>query len=190
MILVGASDADTVAAAPGSRAPLLAVVKGGERTPACADNLLRWPAPAREIYAAIAAIRERARKDVSPERPPPESAAAIDPLAFSDLEKSFGIVKLVEILKSYIVSAETLCHALGEASRNANWEEATRLAQDIAGSAGGLGLTAMTAAARGFAQAARDGASSHELRNTAQLIVWEHERVRRSLVNLYPELAA
>jgi hypothetical protein len=48
----------------------------------------------------------------------------------------------------------------------------------------------MTAAARGFAQAARDGADPHDLRNTAQLIVWEHERVRRSLANLYPDLVA
>jgi HPt (histidine-containing phosphotransfer) domain-containing protein len=96
----------------------------------------------------------------------------------------------VEILKSYIASAEALCRALDEASNDANWPEATRLAQDIAGSAGGLGLTAMTAAARGFAQAARDGAPAGDLWNTAQLIVWEHERVRRSLINLYPDLAA
>jgi signal transduction histidine kinase len=190
MIAVGAADADTLAAAPGLKAPLLVIVRGGERAPACADILLRWPAPAREVYAAIDAIRERRRRDVTPERPPSGSAAAIDPQAFADLEESFGIAKLVEILKSYIASAEGLCRALGEASQKANWEEATRLAQDIAGSAGGLGLTAMTAAARGFAQAARDGASTHELRNTAQLIVWEHERVRRSLINLYPDLAA
>ncbi len=88
-----------------------------------------------------------------------------------------GVGALVEILKSYIESAEKLCRALGEASDDANWQEAVRLAQDIAGSAGGLGLTAMTAAARGFAQQAREGASSQELRNTAELIVWEHERV-------------
>jgi signal transduction histidine kinase/HPt (histidine-containing phosphotransfer) domain-containing protein len=190
MILVGAPDADTLAAAPGFRAPLLAIVRGGERTPTCADNLLRWPAPAREIYAAIHAIRERGRIESVPEPPPPNSAAVIDPSAFADLEKSVGAATLVEILKSYIASAEGLCRALGEASTAARWEDATRLAQDIAGSAGGLGLTAMTAAARGFAQAARDGATPHDLRNTAQLIMWEHERVRRSLINLYPDLAA
>jgi HPt (histidine-containing phosphotransfer) domain-containing protein len=189
LIIAAASDADTLAAAPGFKAPLLAVVKGGERTPACADALLRWPAPAREIYAAIHAILDRGRKEVSAE-PPLSSAATIDPSAFAELEKSFGAVKLVEILKSYIASAEALCRALNEASNDANWPEATRLAQDIAGSAGGLGLTAMTAAARGFAQAARDGAPPGDLRNTAQLIVWEHERVRRSLINLYPDLAA
>jgi len=190
LIIVAASDADTLAAAPGFKAPLLAVVKGGERTPACADALLRWPAPAREIYNAIHAVLDRGRKEASPEPPPSGSAAAIDPSAFAELEKSFGAAKLVEILKSYIASAEALCRALDEASNDANWPEATRLAQDIAGSAGGLGLTAMTAAARGFAQAARDGAPPADLRSTAQLIVWEHERVRRSLINLYPDLAA
>jgi signal transduction histidine kinase/HPt (histidine-containing phosphotransfer) domain-containing protein len=189
-ILVAASDADTLAAAPGSKAPILALLKGGERAPACADELLRWPPSAYELYSAIDAVRERSQKEAAPEPPPAESAAAIDPSAFSALEKSVGIATLIEILKSYVESAEKLCTALGQASDDANWQEAVRLAQDIAGSAGGLGLTAMTAAARGFAQAARDGASPHELRNTAQLIVWEHERVRRSLANLYPDLVA
>jgi signal transduction histidine kinase/HPt (histidine-containing phosphotransfer) domain-containing protein len=190
VILAAASDADTLAAAPGSRAPILALLKGGERAPACADEMLRWPPSSNELYRAIEAIRDRHAKELAPEPPPPDSVAAIDPDAFSQLEKSVGIVTLIEILKSYIESAERLCRALGEASDEANWQEAVRLAQDIAGSAGGLGLTAMTAAARGFAQAARDGASPHELRNTAQLIVWEHERVRRSLGNLYPDLVA
>ena len=114
----------------------------------------------------------------------------IDPAAFAALEKSFGAATLLDILKSYIDSAERLCRALGEASNGANWREATRLAQDIAGSASGLGLTAMSTAARGFAQTVREGASPDELRNTAQLILWEHQRVRRSLANLYPDLAA
>lgn len=190
VILAAARDADTLAAAPGSKSPILALLKGAERTPACADELLRWPPSAHELYRAIAGIRERGRKDAVPEPPPAEGVASIDPAAFSALEKSVGVATLVEILKSYIESAEQLCRALGQASDEANWQEAARLAQDIAGSAGGLGLTAMTAAARGFTQAARDGAPSQQLRNTAQLIVWEHERVRRSLANLYPDLVA
>ena len=190
VILTGAADADTLAAAPGIKSPIIALARDGERAPACADALLRCPVLANDLYAAIATIDERRRKDKALDPPSADSAAAIDPAAFAALEKSFGLTTLLEILKSYIVSAEQLCKALGEASRESNWDEAVRLAQDIAGSAGGLGLTAMTAAARGFAQAAREGASPHELRNTAQLIVWEQERVRRSLTNLYPELAA
>jgi len=189
-ILAAAPDVDTLAAAPGCKAPIVALLKGGERAPACADEVLRWPPLPHELYRALGAVRERGRREISAEPPPPDSVAAIDPGAFAALEKSVGLGTLIEILKSYIESAERLCRALGEASDDANWQEAVRLAQDIAGSAGGLGLTAMTAAARGFAQQARDGASSHELRNTAQLIVWEHERVRRSLANLYPDLVA
>lgn len=190
VILSAAADVDTLAAAPGSRAPILALLKDGERAPTCADEMLRSPPSAAELYRAVDAIRARHAKELAPEPPPADSVAAIDPDAFAALEKSVGVKTLLEILKSYIESAEQLCQALGEASDDANWQEAVRLAQDIAGSAGGLGLTAMTAAARGFAQAARDGASPHELRNTAQLIVWEHERVRRSLANLYPDLVA
>jgi signal transduction histidine kinase/HPt (histidine-containing phosphotransfer) domain-containing protein len=190
VILAAASDADTLAAAPGMKSPIIALLRGGDRPPACADAMLRWPPSAQELYAAIDAIAESRRKDAMPVAPPTDSVAAIDAAAFAALEKSVGVTTLVEILRSYIDSAEQLCRALGEASDDSNWQEAVRLAQDIAGSAGGLGLTAMTAAARGFAQSARDGADPHDLRNTAQLIVWEHERVRRSLANLYPDLAA
>lgn len=190
IIFASAADADTLAAAPGIKSPIVALIRSGERPPACADAMLRSPVSAPKLYATIAAIGEDRQKDAMAEPLPSNSAATIDPAAFAALEKSFGTATLLEILRSYIVSAEQLCQALGEASDNANWNEAVRLAQDIAGSAGGLGLTAMTAAARGFAQAARDGADPRDLRNTAQLIVREHERVRRSLANLYPELAA
>jgi signal transduction histidine kinase/HPt (histidine-containing phosphotransfer) domain-containing protein len=190
VILAAASEADTLAAAPGVRSPILALLRRGDRAPACADALLRWPASSAQIYGAIGQVTESRRRDTAPERPPADSVAAIDSTTFAALEKSVGVPALVEILKSYIDSAERLCSALGDASNDSNWQEAVRLAQDIAGSAGGLGLTAMTTAARGFAQAARDGADPHDLRNTAQLIVWEHERVRRSLANLYPDLVA
>ncbi|HVU21938.1 MAG TPA: ATP-binding protein [Rhizomicrobium sp.] len=190
VIIASAADADTLAAAPGVRTPILALMRGGDRLPACANGLVPWPAPASELFAALKAVTESRQQDLAPEPPPTGSVTAIDTAAFAALEKSVGVATLVEILRSYIESAEQLCRALGDASDDANWQEATRLAQDIAGSAGSLGLTAMTAAARGFAQSAREGASSHELRNTAQLIVWEHERVRRSLTNLYPDLIA
>ncbi len=48
----------------------------------------------------------------------------------------------------------------------------------------------MSTAARGFAQAAREGASPDELLDTAQLILREHQRVRKSLADLYPDMAA
>jgi HPt (histidine-containing phosphotransfer) domain-containing protein len=189
-ILVDAAVADQLAAAPGVKAPILALLLPGERSPVCANEVLHWPAPAHVLYGALAAIGERAREENLPEATPQGSIAAINAAEFAALEKSLGMTTLIEILKSYIETAEKLCAALGEASEGANWQEAARLAQDIAGSAGGLGLAAMTAAARGFTQQAREGANAQDLRNTAQIIAWEHERVRRALANLYPDLVA
>ena len=99
----------------------------------------------------------------------PEPAAAIDPAAFSTLEKSVGVATLVEILQCYIVTAEQLTNALAEACAEEKWDDAARLAQDIVGAAGGLGLSAITQAARTFAHAAREGKDRHDLRNAADL---------------------
>jgi hypothetical protein len=49
-------------------------------------------------------------------------------------------------------------------------------------------LAALTAAARGFTQKARDGDA--DLRDAAQSVVGEHQRVCRALAHLYPNLAA
>ena len=187
-IIVGADNVDMLAAAPGVRAPLLALLSRGERAPVCANEIIRWPALAGEIYRALASIAVKAAISALPSAE--ETIAAIDSQAFAQLEKSVGVPTLVEILKSYIETAEKLCAALGTASEDANWEQAGRLAQDIAGSASGLGLSAMTAAARGFAAAAREGATASALRDEAQAILLEHRRVCRALTNLYPDLAA
>jgi HPt (histidine-containing phosphotransfer) domain-containing protein len=119
-----------------------------------------------------------------------DAVAAIDASAFSGLEKSLGLTTLIEILQSYIKTAEELCAHLTKASEDQNWDDAARVSQDIAGAAGGLGLAALTAAARGFAQKARDGEAASEMRGAAQMVVSEHERVCRALANLYPDLAA
>ena len=188
-IIIAARDADTLAAAPSVKAPILALLAPGDRAPICASELLHGAADTQQLYRALASIC--ATKDAaSSELSSPETIAAIDGTAFAALERSVGVTTLIEILKSYIETTEHLCASLAAASDEDNWPQAARLAQDIAGSASGLGLLAMTAAARGLAAAARQGASAHALRNDAQKIVCEHERVRRVLANLYPELAA
>jgi len=96
---------------------------------------------------------------------------------------------LVDILQCYIATAEQLTASLSQACAAERWDEAARLAQDIVGAAGGLGLTAVTQAARGFAQKSREGGSSHDLRNAAQLVVGEHLRAKQALTHLYPEVA-
>ncbi|MDE2111576.1 MAG: HAMP domain-containing histidine kinase [Alphaproteobacteria bacterium] len=188
-IVAAAKATDMLAASPGVKAPIVALLMPGERAPVCAGAMLRWPTDPRQLYEALAEVC--ANRKSSRASPSGEGAvAAIDAAAFSALEKSVGVATLVEILKSYIETTEQLCGALAIASDDANWQQAARLAQDIAGSASGLGLLAMTAAARGFAAAAREGASAHVLRNDAQTIVLEHERVRKALGNLYPDLVA
>jgi HPt (histidine-containing phosphotransfer) domain-containing protein len=185
-IISCAGDADMLAAAPGVKAPLIAVLLRGDHAPAATDSALRWPVEASQLYRAI----ERVRLAQETQNPQAEAViAAIDPVAFSTLEKSVGIKTLTEILQCYIVTAEHLTSGLAEACAEEKWEDAARLAQDIVGAAGGLGLSAITQAARHFAQAARDGGNRHELRNAAQTVVGEHVRARAALIQLYPDVA-
>jgi signal transduction histidine kinase len=189
-IIAGAGDADSWAAAPGVSAPVLALLTRGERAPVTAAEVLRWPAGAQELYAVLAQLAERNKSDAPAIEPTAQTLAPIDADAFAALEKSVGLKSLLEILQSYIQNAELLCSGLSDACTEERWDEAGRLAQDIAGAAGGLGLIAVTAAARGFTQKTRSGEDSHELRNAAQMVVGEQIRARQALGNLYPDLVA
>jgi len=192
-IIVRASEADSWAAARGVTAPVLALLLPGERAPIAASEVLHWPATAQGLHAVLAHLRER----MEPERATPaagggpaENLAPIDADAFAALEKSVGLTTLVEILHSYIENAELLCAALAQASADEKWDEATRLAQDIAGAAGGLGLVAVSAAARGFTMKTRSGEDRQTLHSAAQAVVGEQIRTKQALLNLYPALAA
>ncbi|MEJ0026859.1 MAG: ATP-binding protein [Rhizomicrobium sp.] len=190
-IIVSATDADNWAAAPGVSAPVLALLSRGERAPATAAEVLRWPASPQELFAVLAALDERSRKDSDAKaEPEPEELAPIDADAFAALEKSVGVKSLLEILQSYIENAELLCNGLSEACAAERWEDAGRLAQDIAGAAGGLGLIAVTAAARGFTQKSRNGENAPELLSAAQAVVGEQMRAKQALSSLYPDLVA
>jgi HPt (histidine-containing phosphotransfer) domain-containing protein len=190
-IIVGAADADTLAASPGVRAPLLAILAPGTRAPSAAGEVLRWPAPAGALYASLRELLDGAMDSYSPApEMEHEGAAAIDAPAFAALEKSLGLGTLIEILQSYVKTAEDLCGKLNAATETGKWDDATRIAQDIAGAAGGLGLAALTSAARGFTRKAREGDDPQALQGAAKAVIAEHERVHRALVNLYPDLAA
>jgi signal transduction histidine kinase/HPt (histidine-containing phosphotransfer) domain-containing protein len=187
-MILSANDTDSVAAAPGVKSPILALIGRGERAPAGAHEILEWPASASALHAALATLEARTHE--ANEVVVEENRGPLDAAAMTALEKSVGTKTLIEILHAYIQTAEQLCRALGNASDTANWDDAARAAQDIAGSAGALGLTAMTASARGFASAARDGEAADDLRARAQDVLAEHAHVRRALENLYPDLAA
>lgn len=188
VIIAQTRDVEALAAIPGRRAPLLALMLSGDRPPASGEAALHWPARPREFYGVLHGLTARGDARAVEVAPPP--APPIDASAFAALEKSLGLPVLIEILQSYVATAEGLCAALSKACADSNWEEAGRVAQDIAGAAGGLGLAAMTTVARGFAQSARRRADAHALRNEAQILVGEHVRVRRALASLYPDLAA
>jgi len=181
-IITGGAEADMLAAAPGLKTPLVAILLRGNRAPNATGNVLRWPVEADLLYGTLDHVCEAKDQEET-------GAAAIDPEAFSTLEKSVGVKTLVEILQCYIATAEQLTAALAEACACEKWDEAARLAQDIVGAAGGLGLAAVTLAAREFARKARDGENRHELCNAAQAVVGEHMRARQALIHLYPEVA-
>ncbi len=188
-IIAEARDVEMLAAVPGRKAPLLALMFPGERPPASGDQALHWPARPREFYGVLHGLSEEAQKSQIIEKPKSETPP-IDANAFAALEKSLGLPTLLEILQSYVKTAEELCEALSKASAESDWQAAARVAQDIAGAAGGLGLAAMTAAARNFAAKTRETDDGHALRNDAQLVVGEHLRVCVALSHLYPDLAA
>jgi len=182
-IIAGAGDADMLAAAPGLTTPLIAILLRGGRAPACTQNLLRWPVEPGQLYRVLEQVCQ------APNPGETEMGSAIDPVAFNTLEKSVGAKALAEILECYIVTAEQLTKDLSQACISEQWDEATRLAQDIIGAAGGLGLSAITQAARDFARKTREGEDRHELRNAAQMIVGAHLRTQRALAHLYPDVA-
>ena len=184
-LIAGSNETDLLAAAPGVKAPIVAVLLRGDRTPGGTDYVLRWPVTGDALFRMLDSICTAPVHEEAPFELP----AAIDAVTFSALEKSVGLKTLIEILQCYVVTAEQLTNSLSEACEEERWDEAARLAQDIVGAAGGLGLTAMTQAARHFAQASREGENPHALRNAAQMVVGEHIRARRALTNLYPEVA-
>jgi len=190
MILATAGSADVLAAAPGQTTPILALTARDERRPEGADGVLRWPATPDALYSAITAVigEEGARKNADAKEQ--GIAAAIDAKAIADLEKALGFKTLIDILQSYVHTAEELASAIFAASEREDWGQAGRLAQDFAGAAGGLGLVAIAAAARSLAQGARDGAKSNVLSAAADEVLSEDRRVREALRRLYPALSA
>ncbi|MGH6828558.1 MAG: Hpt domain-containing protein, partial [Rhizomicrobium sp.] len=183
-LITGAEEADLLAAAPGVRAPIIAVLLRGDRAPAATDCLLRWPVTADTLFRAIEWVC------AAPHAPDGlvELPAAIDAQAFSALEKSLGVKTLVEILHCYVATAEQLAAALAQVCEQGNWDEAQRLAHDIVGAAGALGLSAVMEAARHFAQLSRDGSDAAKLREAANCVAGEHRRAQKALVDLYPQL--
>ena len=188
LIISAASKVDALASTPGQRTPILALVARDERPPNGADGMVRWPATPNALYAAIVGVTGIG--DEGPAIKEGMIAAAVDAKMISELEKSLGLKTLIDILQSYLLTAEELAVALNVAIEREDWPQAGRLAQDFAGAAGGLGLIAIASSARTLAQGARDGANERVLAAAASDVLSEHRRVTEALRRLYPDLAA
>ena len=192
LIIANGAGVDALAALPGQHTPILALVGACERQPDGANTVLRWPASPAALYSAIsAAMRDASKEHVITEHLSDETIdAAIDAKTFAELEKSLGLKTLIDILQSYLATAEDLATALTAAQDKQEWAEAGRLAQDFAGSAGGLGLAALASAARLLARNARVGSEPANLIHAADDVLAEHRRASEALRRLYTELAA
>lgn len=179
-ILVHADIADMLAAAPGEKAPILALIPPGGKAAAVTASLA-WPSAAWRLYGALGTLLET--------KPTPSIAApaALDEATVAALEKTVGTTALIDILNSYLETSAQICTAFQSAIAAGDWENAARLAQDIAGSAGGLGLGALAAAARGFADMARTGKTA-PLQNEARTVCAESDRAKAALIDRYPNL--
>ena len=187
-ILSTAGHVDSLAATPSQRTPILALAAWDERPPTGASHVLRWPASADALYEAIAIVTGETKAKAKEREKNENVEAALDARAIAELEKSLGLKTLLDILQSYMQTAEQLANSIRAASERSDWSQAGRLAQDFAGSAGDLGLTGITAAARALAQGARDDAGSEALAKAANDVLTEHRRVGDALRRLYPDL--
>jgi hypothetical protein len=104
------------------------------------------------------------------------------------LNASLGAATLGEILRAQLASIDKYCEGLQAATRRAQWTEAARIAGEIANESANLGFRSLTSAARGLAAATSEKVDVHTLRNGAQMVVFEYERLRLAIAVEFPEL--
>ncbi len=122
-------------------------------------------------------------------QPSAEYPGDTDAALFDALETTCGD-RLGDALQRFVTNCDALSEALQEASACAHWQEAARLTLEICDAANELGMEPIVVAARAFADAAYHQTSPHRLRNSAQNLVFEYERMRLALMARYPEFVA
>ncbi len=118
-----------------------------------------------------------------------EHPGETDAALFDALEATHGD-GLGGTLQHFVSACDVLSEALQEAAACAHWQEAARLTLELGNAAQELGLEPIVAATRAFADAAYHQTSPHRLRNSAQTVVFEYERMRLALMAKYPEFVA
>lgn len=139
------------------------------------DAILRKPYTAHSVLAAIA-------------RAVGEDDAAFDASGVLDLEQTVGRPALIDILASFLASAADMTARIEAALPDCDSAAMEQVARDLAGAAGGLGLTALTAAARELSQAARKGEGS--LQSHADAVLGLAGQAHRALTTLFPDVGA
>lgn len=119
---------------------------------------------------------------------PDTVASANDLAALAALRAKMGDDLVKEVLGTELARVDDLCEKLQAATRCSEWQDSARLALEIAARAGGLGFRRVTNAARSFAAATEAKLDPHMLRNGAQMVVFEHERLRLGIELQFPEL--
>lgn len=119
----------------------------------------------------------------------PGSPGETDNAVFAALETAFGET-LKDLLNDYVATSDALCEALQVSAGCAHWQEAARLALKIGAAAADLGFRPITIAARNFADATYQNTSAHGMRNGAQMVVFEYERMRLALASRFPDFVA
>ena len=119
-------------------------------------------------------------------------STGMNSLAFLDIDDAAacGCDIPFDLVKVYLARANRHATALQAASTDARWADAAQLARALADNAAGLGFLVLEKTARAFAAIAERGGNAHGLRNEAQLLVLEHERLQLALQYLYPDLVA
>lgn len=95
-----------------------------------------------------------------------------------------------ESLTFFLSTGDDISERLQQATACAFWQEAVRLGLKLGEMAAKWDDTGVGEAAHKFAHAAYHGGSIHDLRNGAQMVVFEYERLRLTLAAQYPELVA
>jgi len=118
-----------------------------------------------------------------------QSVASPGDLAvLAQLRASLDEEILSEVLRAHLSGVDELCEQLQAAGRRGDWREAAAVARQIVAKTAVLGFRAVTNAAKSFAAAADEKLEAHMLRNGAQMVVFEHERLRLAIALQHPDL--
>lgn len=119
----------------------------------------------------------------------PEAIYETDAAQFAALEAAHG-ERLKDALQQFVSTCDELCERLEAASACAHWQEAARVTLLIGEAAHELGMETVTNAAKVFADGAYHQMTAHRLRNAAQTLVFEYERLRLAMMARYPDYVA